>query len=91
MLKGEDMLTLQIKVIAIGLTVTADSKANVRSYVHNPQVMLPPSPAGKLDVGGAIGSGYINVIKDMGLKPYSSQIDLFLEKLQKTYLLFCDI
>lgn len=80
MLKGEkDMLTLQIKGDGPigGLTVTADSKANVKGYVHNPQVMLPPSPAGKLDVGGAIGSGYINVIKDMGLKePYSSQTDL---------------
>lgn len=80
MLKGDqDILTLQIKGDGPigGLTVTADSKANVKGYVHNPSVMLPPSPMGKLDVGGAIGQGYINVIKDMGLKePYSSQTNL---------------
>lgn len=80
MLKGDkDILTLQIKGDGPigGITVTADSKANVKGYVHNPQVMLPPSSLGKLDVGGAVGSGYINVIKDMGLKePYSSQANL---------------
>ena len=33
--------------------------------------MLPPSPAGKLDVGGAVGQGDLVVIKDLGLKePY---------------------
>ena len=35
--------------------------------------MLPPKN-GKLDVGGALGQGILNVIKDMGLKePYSGQ------------------
>ena len=35
--------------------------------------MLPPKN-GKLDVGGALGAGFLNVIKDMGLKePYSGQ------------------
>ena len=39
----------------------------------NPEVMLPPKN-GKLDVGGALGAGFLNVIKDMGLKePYSGQ------------------
>lgn len=80
MLKGEqDILTLQIKGDGPmkGLTVTADSKSRVKGYVQNPSVMLPPSPSGKLDVGTAVGSGYLNVIKDMGLKePYSGQTDL---------------
>ena len=36
--------------------------------------MLPPNAAGKLDVGGAIGAGFLTVIKDMGLKePYVGQ------------------
>lgn len=77
MLKGEkDVLTLQIKGDGpIGqITVTADSKGIVKGYVQNPSVMLPPNGAGKLDVGGAIGYGILQVIKDMGLKdPYCGQ------------------
>lgn len=56
------------------MTVTADSKGNVKGYAINPQVMLPPSAAGKLDVGGAVGQGMLRIIKDMGLKePYVGQ------------------
>ena len=80
MMKGEDdLLTLQITCNGPikGLTVTADAKANVKGYVYNPDVMLPPSPKGKLDVGGAVQSGILNVIKDMGLKePYVGQTEL---------------
>lgn len=80
MLKGEtDLLTLQIKGDGPlrGMTVTADSRGNVKGYVLEPQVMLPPSPLGKLDVGGAVGRGSLRVIKDMGLKePYVGQTDL---------------
>ena len=80
MLKGDkDILTLQISGDghAKGLLVTADSKANVKGYVTNPDVLLPPNALGKLDVGGAIGKGFLNVIKDMGLKdPYVGQIQL---------------
>ena len=60
-----------------GITVTADSSANVKGYVLVPQVMLPPNAMGKLDVGGAVGPGMLSVIKDMGLKePYVGQIEL---------------
>jgi molecular chaperone Hsp33 len=80
MMKGtNDLLTLQIKSEGPieGLTVTADSEANVKGYVYNPSVMLPPSPLGKLDVGGALGAGILSVIKDMGLKdPYVGQTEL---------------
>ena len=80
MLKGEkDLLTLQIKGEGPmrGITVTADSSANVKGYVLVPQVMLPPNAMGKLDVGGAVGPGMLSVIKDMGLKePYVGQIEL---------------
>lgn len=71
----EDVLTLQVKCDGPigGLTVTADAQGNVKGYVNNPGVMLPPKN-GKLDVGGALGQGILNVIKDMGLKePYSGQ------------------
>ena len=70
-----DVLTLQVQCGGPigGMTVTADSKGEVKGYVHNPDVMLPPKN-GKLDVGGALGPGFLNVIKDMGLKePYSGQ------------------
>lgn len=80
MLKGEqDVLTLQIRGDgpARGITVTADSQANVKGYVVEPLVMLPPNDKGKLDVGGAIGRGFLSVIKDMGLKePYMGQTEL---------------
>lgn len=70
-----DVLTLQVQCGGPigGLTVTADSRGQVKGYVNNPDVMLPPKN-GKLDVGGALGPGFLNVIKDMGLKePYSGQ------------------
>ena len=42
-----------------------------------PDVILPANAIGKLDVSGALGAGYLNVIKDMGLKePYVGQIQL---------------
>ena len=76
MMKNDsDMLTLQIRGDGPlgGITVTADSHANVKGYVNNPDVMLPPKN-GKLDVGGAVGIGLLQVIKDMGLKePYVGQ------------------
>ena len=76
MMKNDtDMLTLQIRGDGPlgGITVTADSKANVKGYVNNPDVLLP-AKNGKLDVGGAVGIGLLQVIKDMGLKePYSGQ------------------
>ena len=77
MLKGEnDLLTLQVSGDGPikGMTVTADARGNVKGYAIEPQVMLPPNAAGKLDVGGAVGSGMLRVIKDMGLKePYVGQ------------------
>lgn len=76
MMKNEtDVLTLQIKADGplAGITVTADAKANVKGFVENPEAMMPPKN-GKLDVGGAVGIGLLNVIKDMGMKePYVGQ------------------
>jgi len=58
-----------------GITVTANYKGEVKGYVKNPQVMLPPSNKGKLDVGGAVGQGILRVIRDTGLKePYVGEI-----------------
>jgi molecular chaperone Hsp33 len=71
--------TIQIKGDGplVGIVVVSDSKANVRGYVHNPLVYLPLNSEGKFDVAGAIGKGYLNVIKDLGLKePYIGYVDL---------------
>ncbi len=80
MLKGEkDLLTLQIKASGPmqGMTVTADSKGNVKGYAIVPDVILPANAIGKLDVAGAVGIGVLSVIKDMGLKePYVGQTEL---------------
>lgn len=77
MMKGEkDILTIQIKGSGPiqGITVTADSKGNVKGYPEVPDVILPANSKGKLDVAGAVGIGIMNVIKDMGLKePYVGQ------------------
>ena len=70
----KDKLTIQIKGNGpIGqMLVTAYNKPIVKGYVSNPVVDIPLNEDGKLDVSTAVGSeGYINVIKDLGLKePY---------------------
>ncbi len=70
----KDKLTVQIKGNGpIGMMVaTTNNFPKVKGYVANPQVDIPLNELGKLDVGGAVGQeGYINVIKDIGLKdPY---------------------
>ena len=80
MMKGEkDVLTLQIECGGPigGITVTADSNADVKGYVNNPNVILPPNAQGKLDVSGALGPGFLNVIKDIELRePYNGQTHL---------------
>lgn len=80
MMKGEkDVLTLQIQCGGPigGLTVTADASANVKGYVKEPMVVLPPNAQGKLDVSGALGPGFLNVIRDIGMKePYNGQTHL---------------
>jgi molecular chaperone Hsp33 len=80
MLKNEkDLITLQIKGSGPmkGMVVTADAKANVKGYVFDPNVMLPPNAQGKLDVSGALGLGILTIIKDIGLRePYVGQTHL---------------
>ena len=80
MLKGEERLTVQVKGGGpVGrLIVDADACGNVRGYIQNPKVHLPPKQPGKLDVGNAVGQdGYLTVIKDLGLKkPYEGSVPL---------------
>ncbi len=74
-LKSEkDNITLQIKGGGpIGKMVAVVNKnLQIKGTVDNPQVDAPLNEFGKLDVGGVVGqNGYLNVIKDIGLKePY---------------------
>lgn len=70
----KNKLTIQMKGNGpLGtLLATADNFPRVKGYVTNPIVDIPLNDIGKLDVGGAVGNaGFINVIKDIGLKePY---------------------
>ncbi len=79
-MKGErDLMTLQF--LGDGplgsVIVTADSHGNVKGFVQNPDVALPLNRYGKLDVGGAVGSGRLRVLKDIGLKePYTGEVEI---------------
>ena len=58
MMKGDkDILTLQIHAGGPlqGITVTADSKGNVKGYVGNPNVCIPANSKGKLRRSGSCG------------------------------------
>ncbi len=60
-----------------GILVDAGLDGTVRGYVANPSVELPPNEKGKLDVGGAVGKGYLYVVRDIGYGyPYSSTVEL---------------
>ncbi len=79
-LKSEsDSVTLQINgegPLGIMIAVT-DSSSRVRGYAANPQADLPLNAAGKLDVGGAVGPGFLSVVRDLGLKePYIGRTPL---------------
>ena len=80
MKNSSDKLTIQIKgsgTIGTMLTI-ANNFPRVKGYVANPYVDLPLNEFGKLDVGGVVGyNGYVNVIKDIGLKePYVGVIPI---------------
>ena len=80
MLKSpKDLITIQITGDGpiSGIIATSDSSSNVKGYAVNPDIEMPLRADGKLNVGGAIGSGNLRIIKDIGLKePYSGSIGL---------------
>lgn len=78
-LKGDDDVTLKIDGDGpLGsLVAIANAKGELRGYVANPHTEVPRKVAGKLDVGTAVGHGYLSVIKDMGFgEPYVGTVPL---------------
>lgn len=72
-------ITIQIKGDGPigGIVAVTDYKAGVRGYVYNPHFDVPLNDKGKFDIKTAVGSGYLNVIKDLGMKePYIGYVDL---------------
>ena len=76
----EDKLTIQIKANGPieSMVTVANSNNEIKGYAKNTVVDIPLNEDGKLDVGGAVGfDGFINVIKDIGLKePYVGMVPL---------------
>ena len=66
----DDSVTLSFKGDGpAGLIMAvADYYGNVKGYIENPGVDLPLKQNGKLDVSGAVGAGYMSVVRDVGLK-----------------------
>jgi len=57
--------------------VTAKSDLTVKGYVKNPHIALPPKKNGHIDVKKAVGEGWLEVTKDLGLKePYTGQVPI---------------
>ena len=80
MLKGEnEKITIQILGDGpIGsILVVANNKAEVKGYVSNSMAEADLLPNGKLNVGGIVGKGSLNIIKDIGMKePYIGNVPL---------------
>lgn len=59
------------------IVAVCDNQSRVRGYVVNPYADPERKENGKLDVGGALGKGYLNVIRDLGMKePYCGQVPI---------------
>jgi molecular chaperone Hsp33 len=79
---GKDGETVQIQVRGDGpigsVTAISDEQGRARGLVGNPDLHLPPRADGKLDVGSAVGSGILAVVRHRPgwREPYSGIVPL---------------
>ncbi len=69
MYKGDQELTVRVESDGPlgGMVATTNAYGEVRGYVGNPHVFLQYN-SGKLNVGQAVGNGFIHVTKDLNVK-----------------------
>lgn len=70
MYKDDEKLTLQIKGDGPinQMLVEADGSGKVRGDIYNPNVYIRDEKSGKLNVGAAVGQGFLQVTKDLNMK-----------------------
>src|SRR5690625_59572 len=79
MYKDKDRLTLQIKGDGPinTMLVETNSLGTVRADITNPNVYIRSEKEGKLDVGKAVGKGFLHVTKDLNMKQmFTSSVEL---------------
>ena len=79
--KSDDaLLTIQISGDGPvrGITATASPRGVLKIYPEENSVIIPPKYKGKLDVGGAIGTGILRVLREesKGAEPYIGTVNL---------------
>jgi molecular chaperone Hsp33 len=82
-LKGRERVTLQIAAdgplrgLVCDAQLIAATTIGVRGFANEPGVDLPPNARGKLDVGGAVGGGRLQVTKSHEVgRPYIGVVPL---------------
>lgn len=78
---GEKSDTITVTLSGNGpvgkILAVADYYGNVKGYIENPDVDLPRNNRGKLDVGSAVGQGYIQVVRECGGdEPHIGMVEL---------------
>ena len=79
LLKDKDELTVRLLGNGpVGATVvTAKADLKVKGFIQNPHIALPPKKDGHIDVAKAVGKGWLQVTKDLGLnKPYTGEVPI---------------
>lgn len=78
-LKDQQELTVRLLGNGpVGATVvTAKSDLTVKGFVQNNHIALPARADGHIDVKKAVGQGWLQVTKDLGLKqPYTGEVQI---------------
>lgn len=89
-----DKLTIQVQGDGpLGqIVVTANPQGEIRGYVQHPHVHMEQNKQGKLNVGGAVGRGRLNVVQDLGLKePYRGNVELISGELGEDFAYYFSV